>query len=95
MLWRILPQSALGRGLTLETELRAADGFGSEPSGAGAWLGRMGRATTPLRPAGIAEIEGQRVDVVSNGELIEAGATVVVSRADGNRIVVQRHPVDS
>jgi membrane-bound ClpP family serine protease len=31
------------------------------------------------------------MDVVSDGEFIEAGAQIVVSRVDGNRIVVRRH----
>jgi hypothetical protein len=30
------------------------------------------------------------VDVVSDGEFIEAGAQIVVSRIDANRIVVRR-----
>ena len=43
-----------------------------------------------MRPAGIAEIEGERVDVVSDGELIDAGQFIEVTRVDGNRIVVRR-----
>jgi len=45
-----------------------------------------------LRPACIAEIEGKRVDVVSEGELIDAGQIVEVAHVDGNRIVVRRIP---
>jgi membrane-bound serine protease (ClpP class) len=45
---------------------------------------------SPLRPAGIADLEGQRVDVVSDGEFIEVGASITVVRVDGNRIVVRR-----
>ncbi len=37
-------------------------------------------------------IEGERVDVVSDGEMIEAGARIQVMRVDGNRIVVRRVP---
>ena len=43
-----------------------------------------------LRPAGIADIGGARVDVVSDGEFIEPGAAVQVVRVDGNRVVVRR-----
>jgi len=50
------------------------------------------RATSVLRPACIAEIEGKRVDVVSEGELIDAGQIVEVTHVDGNRIVVRRIP---
>jgi membrane-bound serine protease (ClpP class) len=91
ILMRYLPRLPFGRRLMLETELSAGGGYASAPERDSGWLGRVGRATTPLRPAGIAEIDGERVDVVSEGEMIEAGTTIVVSRVDGNRIVVRRH----
>jgi len=91
VLMRFLPRFPFGRRLMLETELTAGGGYASAPERDSSWLGRVGRATTPLRPAGIAEIDGERVDVVSEGEMIEAGTTIVVSRVDGNRIVVRRH----
>jgi len=75
----------------LETELSAGGGYASAPQRERNWLGRVGQTTSALRPAGIAEIDGERVDVVSDGEMIEAGTTIVVSRVDGNRIVVRRH----
>ena len=52
--------------------------------------GRAGRAPSPLRPAGIAVIEGKRVDVVSEGEHIDAGQFIEVTRVDGNRVVVHQ-----
>lgn len=91
LLMRYLPRLPFGRQLTLETELSAGGGYASAPERDRSWLGRVGRAVAPLRPAGIAEIDGERIDVVSEGEMIEAGATIVVSRVDGNRIVVRRH----
>ena len=52
---------------------------------------RIGHGGTETHPAaGIADIEGERIDVVSQGEYIEAGAPIVVIRVDGNRIVVRR-----
>ncbi|MCL4697026.1 MAG: hypothetical protein KJ023_08250, partial [Burkholderiaceae bacterium] len=41
-------------------------------------------------PAGVADLDGERVDVVSDGEFIEAGEAIEVTRVDGNRIVVRR-----
>lgn len=89
-LLRLLPHLPFGRRLILETELRAGAEGGSTPESDRGWLGKSGTALSPLRPAGIAEIEGERVDVVSDGELIEPGVPVVVTRVDGNRIVVRR-----
>lgn len=88
---RFLPHLPFGRRLILETGLPAGQGYASVPEGDKSWLGKSGTALSPLRPAGIAEIEGERVDVVSDGELIEPGVSIVVTRVDGNRIVVRRH----
>jgi len=89
-LLRLLPRLPFGRRLVLETELTAREGFASAPETDRAWLGKRGTAASPLRPAGIADIEGERVDVVSDGDFIEAGDPITVVRVDGNRIVVQR-----
>lgn len=90
-LLRFLPRLPFGRRLILETGLPAASRYASAPEGDTGWLGKSGTAVSPLRPAGIAEIEGERVDVVSDGEFIEPGAPIVVTRVDGNRIVVRQH----
>ena len=87
---RFLPRSPFGRRLVLETGLPVGEGYGSAPERDVNWLGKTGAAVSPLRPAGIAEIEGERVDVVSDGEFIESGAPIVVTRVDGNRVVVRR-----
>jgi membrane-bound serine protease (ClpP class) len=89
-LLRVLPRLPFGRRLILETELLAGAGGASAPESDRRWLGKHGTASSPLRPAGIAHIEGERVDVVSEGELIEAGEPIAVIRVDGNRIVVCR-----
>jgi membrane-bound serine protease (ClpP class) len=91
-LLRFLPRLPVGRRLVLETELTAREGFASAPDTDRAWLGKRGTAASTLRPAGIADIEGERVDVVSDGEFIEAGDPITVVRVDGNRIVVRRLP---
>ena len=87
---RFFPRLPFGRRLVLETELAAREGFASAPEADRAWLGKRGTAASTLRPAGIADIEGERVDVVSDGEFIDAGEPITVVRVDGNRIVVRR-----
>ena len=89
---RFLPRLPFGRRLILEAGLGAGHRSSSAPDSDLRWLGKKGRASSPLRPAGIAEIEGERVDVVSDGEMIDAGQSVEVTRVDGNRIVVRRVP---
>jgi membrane-bound serine protease (ClpP class) len=86
-----LPRVPIGRRLLLDTELEAKEGYASASERDLSRLGRAGHTLSPLRPAGFADIDGERIDVVSEGEMIEAGAPVVVTRVDGNRIVVRRH----
>ena len=89
---RFLPRLPFGRRMILQAGLGAGHQYGSAPDNDLRWLGKKGRASSALRPAGIAQIEGERVDVVSDGELIDAGQSVEVTRVDGNRIVVRRIP---
>ncbi len=91
-LFRFLPRLPFGRRLVLDTGMDAGHGYISAPETDRRWLGRSGTAISPLRPAGIAEIDGTRVDVVSDGVFLDAGTVIEVTRVDGNRIVV-RGPV--
>ncbi len=54
--------------------------------------GQEGMSLSQLRPAGKAEFGNMRLDVVSAGELIEAGRRIVVEVVEGNRIVVRELP---
>jgi membrane-bound serine protease (ClpP class) len=87
----LLPRLPLGRRLVLETEMAAREGFTSPPESDRRWLEKRGVVTSPLRPAGIADIDGERLDVVSEGEFIDAGESIEVVRVSGNRIVVRQH----
>jgi len=54
-----------------------------------ALIGRDGWATSYLRPAGVASINGVRVDVLTEGDFVAAGTAVVVTRVEGARIFVR------
>ena len=95
VLLRFLPRMPFGRRLVLEGGLSAREGYASAPETDQGWLGKRGAALSTLRPAGVADLDGQRVDVVSEGEFIEAGEPVEVVRVDGNRVVVRRPRTDS
>ena len=51
-------------------------------------VGKTGVVLNPLRPAGIAEFGGERLDVVSHGEFVEKGHTVRIDKVEGVRILV-------
>lgn len=52
------------------------------------FIGREGVTHTALRPAGIGEFDGVRLNVVSDGEFIAVGKPIRVQSVEGNRIVV-------
>ena len=52
--------------------------------------GKEGVAHTTLRPAGIAKIDGNLVDVVTEGDFIDAGSPIVVLRVVGGRNIVRK-----
>ncbi len=52
-------------------------------------LHQAGTALTNLRPSGAALINGQRVDVVTEGQMVEKGMEVRVVAIEGLRVVVR------
>jgi membrane-bound serine protease (ClpP class) len=57
-------------------------------------VGKSGVTITPLRPSGIAEIEGRRVDVLTAGAFIEKNKPIVVVQAKGLHILVAENKPD-
>jgi membrane-bound serine protease (ClpP class) len=87
---RSLPKLAAFNRLVLNSETRASEGYvSSSRDHDDQWLGKEGISITYLRPAGIALVDGERLDVVTDGEFIEAQQPIKIVEARGNRIVVQ------
>ncbi len=72
----------------LKEELTTEKGFVPNESRE-SLIGMEGIAKSPLRPAGVAEIGGKRLDVVSPGDFVEPGRPVRVVSVDGTRILVE------
>jgi membrane-bound serine protease (ClpP class) len=81
---KIVPRTRAGKSLVLSTKLKksAVDGKLQQ------LVGLEGTTSTALRPAGAAEIDGRRLDVVTDGVFVEAGRPVRVVSVEGARIVV-------
>ena len=86
ILWmRYFPKTPLGRKYILDPSTAA-----HAPTEPEKWLGHEGVALTDLRPAGSARLDGEKVDVITNGEHLESGTRVKVVRVDGPSIFVRR-----
>jgi membrane-bound serine protease (ClpP class) len=86
---RIFPGTRAGRRLSLQRDGR--DIHAANP----AWKaleGRTGRAVTALRPGGIAEVDGRRVDVVARSQWVDEGTPIRVTAVQGMRIIVEPAP---
>lgn len=53
------------------------------------FLNREGQTTTILRPTGMAEFDGVKLNVVSDGEYLPVGTKVRIVRVEGSRILVR------
>ncbi len=65
------------------------EGFSSASDKLDELLSAEGVAMTTLRPSGTANINGNKVDVVSEGEMISKNTKIKVIDIKGNRIVVK------
>lgn len=51
--------------------------------------GRFGRAVSPLRPAGVVEFDGQRVDTITEGLMIDEGQWVRCIDVKAGKVIVR------
>ena len=90
LLVRWWPRSALGRRLTL----RGPDDDATVANmpvhlELEALRGRYGKTLSPLRPAGVTDFDGRRVDTLSEGPFVEAGRWVRCIDVRAGRVLVR------
>jgi len=86
---RYLPRSQRFSQLILAPELSSLAGYVSSDTSS-TLKGKSGRTLTPLRPSGAAEIDGERIDVITASEFIPADTPVEVVSVRGSRVEVRR-----
>lgn len=85
---RSAAKGRLSKTLILNDKLDRESGFtGTEELEY--YIGKEGISVTSLRPAGIAEFDGVKLDVVTEGEYIPNGTKVMVTKVFGRRVVVR------
>lgn len=85
----LLPKTPAFRRLTLQA---VVDGKTSPPAPASLHPGVEGVTLSPCRPGGVGRFAGQRVDIVSTGEFLEAGAPVALVARRANTWEVRPAP---
>lgn len=77
--------------LTLHVDVSPEDAYLTDavPAWQRVSIGQTGTAVSPLRPGGRIQVEDMLVDVVSEGDYIDAGQSVRVIAKQGTRVVVR------
>ncbi|MEK7449893.1 MAG: NfeD family protein [Planctomycetota bacterium] len=75
--------------LTLQKELKSSEGFIIKEADHSKFLKAEGTTLTDLRPAGLALINNQKIDVVTEGAFINKNTKIKVFDIQGNRVVVR------
>ncbi len=81
---RYLPKSRVGKTLSLNESSASYKSHKMTELP----VGTVGEAVSTLRPSGIAKFDGKRLDVVADGEWIEAGESVKISSTANGHISV-------
>jgi membrane-bound serine protease (ClpP class) len=84
----ILTRTNAAKRLVLETSQMEEDGYTNAITD-GSLVGRTAVVLTALRPAGTVQLDGRRIDAVSNGMFIDKDAEVRIVEVHGNRVVVE------
>lgn len=89
VLIRVIVKSKTWHRMILEVKQEKIQGFHASKEDLQKLIGKTGTAYTPLRPAGTALIEDQKIDVMTEGGFIEKDRPVEVILVEGNRVVVR------
>lgn len=87
--FKFLPTRRVWQKLVLGVKQQTESGYVAPELSLNRFLGAEGVALTVLRPAGTAEINGERVDVVAEGNYIPANTPIKVVNVEGTRVVVR------
>jgi hypothetical protein len=84
----VFPHTPMGKRFVNQVKMSSADGY-TAVRDLSAFVGKEGITTCDLRPCGIARVDDERIDVMSDGEFIPRGTRVkVVKEKEGSLFVI-------
>ena len=89
LLIKYIPSTRTWRKFVLSTEQKKELGYTVETKDLKRLTGKKGIAITPLRPSGIAEVDGKKLNVLTRGEYINSNTKIKILSVEGNKIVVE------
>ncbi|MEA1940078.1 MAG: NfeD family protein [Candidatus Caldatribacteriota bacterium] len=89
LLLRYLPSTRTWRKFVLSTQQKKELGYTVGTKDLKRLIGKEGKAITPLRPSGIAEVNNKKINVITLGEYVNSNTKIKVINVEGNKIVVE------
>jgi len=89
LVFYLWPYSPMGRKLIRAAEDESTVATMTGNAGLDALRGKTGRAVSSLRPSGVAMFDGRRIDVITEGLMVEPGQWVKCVEVRANKVVVR------
>lgn len=89
LLIRLFQKRPFWANISLPTQVASKTGFVSAPKNSER-IGQVGVALTHLRPSGSGLFNDERLDVITEGEYLDAGAKIIIVKDEGYRLIVRK-----
>jgi membrane-bound ClpP family serine protease len=87
--YKIFPKTRFGRAVTLAPPKRDAGDAIPDTAELKQMLGAVGQVATPLRPVGICDFSGQRLECVAESGYVDKDKKVEVIHVEGTQLTVR------
>jgi membrane-bound serine protease (ClpP class) len=89
LLVKYIPSTRTWRKFVLSTEQKKELGYTVGTKDLKRLTGKEGIAITPLRPSGIVEVNGKKLNALTRGEYADSNTKIKIISVEGNKIVVE------
>jgi membrane-bound serine protease (ClpP class) len=89
LLIKYIPSTRTWRKFVLSTEQKKELGYTVGTKDLKRLTGKEGIAITPLRPSGIVEVNGKKLNSLTRGEYVDSNTKIKIISVEGNKIVVE------
>ncbi|TET09813.1 MAG: nodulation protein NfeD [Candidatus Atribacteria bacterium] len=89
LLIKYIPSTRTWRKFVLSTEQKKELGYTVGTKDLKRLTGKEGIAITPLRPSGIVEVNGKKINALTLGEYVDSNTKIKIISVEGNKIVVE------
>jgi len=87
--YKIFPKTRFGKSVTLTPSVRKVGDAIPDTEKLQELLGAVGVVLTPLRPVGMCDFQGRRVECVAESGYVDKGKKVKVIRAQSTQLTVR------